>query len=41
MIALIGMIAIYQLYNVDSANVSTVNTYMRITGVLTVLFVVI
>lgn len=39
MIALIGMIAIYQLYNVDSANVSMVNTYMRITGVLTVLFV--
>lgn len=39
MIALIGVIALYQLYYVDSKDVSTVNTYMWITGILTVIFV--
>ena len=41
MVAVIGLVALYQLYNVDSANVDMVNTYMRITGVLMVLFIAI
>jgi methyl-accepting chemotaxis protein len=39
MVAIIGIVALYQLYNVDSTNVATVNTYMWITGILTFLFV--
>lgn len=38
-VAVIGIVALYQLYNVDSSNVSMVNTYMWITGVLTFVFV--
>lgn len=38
MIAVIGIIALYQLYYVDSKDVDAVNTYMWITGVLTVIF---
>jgi len=38
MVAVIGLIALYQLYNVDSTNVRNVNTYMWIIGVLTFLF---
>ncbi len=39
LIALIGIIALYQLYNVDSSDVAMVNKYMWIIGLLTVIFV--
>jgi methyl-accepting chemotaxis protein len=39
LVAVLGIVALYQLYNVDSSNVSMVNTYMWITGVLTVIVI--
>ena len=35
MMALIGIIALYQLYYIDSSNIRDVNAYMRATGILT------
>ena len=39
MILLLGLIAIYQLYNLDSENIAMVNRYMRVTGFVMVLFI--
>ena len=39
MILTLGLIAIYQLYNVDSQNTAMVNRYIMVTGIIMVLFV--
>jgi methyl-accepting chemotaxis protein len=39
MILVLGLMAIYQLYNVDSENIAMVNRYMRVTGFFMVLFI--
>lgn len=41
MILVIGLMAIYQLYNVDSEDIAMVNRYMRITGFFMVIFILI
>ncbi len=40
-ILILGLVALYQLYAVDSANIPMVNTYMRIMGALMAVFIVI
>ncbi|MEN6469301.1 MAG: methyl-accepting chemotaxis protein [Smithella sp.] len=39
--ALIGIVVIYQLYNLDSSNIADVNASMRITGILTAIGVIV
>ncbi len=39
--ALIGMMVLYQLYNIDSSNISSVNANMRVTGLFTLIGVIV